>query len=114
MSLILVVEDEAPIRHMLADLLSFEGYGVQQAANGEEALRALARERPSLIITDLRMPVMDGFELLRRLPRAMDDPPPVLVMSARYRPAEFHAPHAFLAKPWDVDVLLEKVKQLTA
>jgi two-component system response regulator MprA len=99
---------------MLADLLEFEGYAVRQAANGAEALSALVEDRPDLIITDLRMPVMDGFELLRRLPSVLRRPPPVLVVSARYNRAEFQEPHDFLAKPWDVEVLLERVRRLAA
>ena len=67
---VLVVEDEELIRKgiiLTVDWASLDCVVVGEAANGEEALEAVERFRPSLIITDLKMPRMDGIELLRRL-----------------------------------------------
>jgi CheY-like chemotaxis protein len=63
----LVVEDEADSREVLRRMLESEGWTVREAANGRDALPQLARETPSLILLDLMMPEMDGFELLDQL-----------------------------------------------
>ena len=64
---ILVVDDLAASRHVLQALLSDEGYRVTLAADGEAALAAVATERPDLILLDILMPKLDGYEVCRRL-----------------------------------------------
>ncbi len=64
---ILVVEDDEPVRQTLADILELHGYRTLTACDGLEALAVAKREQPSLIITDIAMPVMTGFELLEQL-----------------------------------------------
>ena len=64
MSNVLVVDDDADGRQVLAAYLTKLGHGVVDASGGEEALRALAQERPDLLILDVRMPDMDGLRLL--------------------------------------------------
>lgn len=64
---ILIVEDEAPLRNAIADILSFEGFTVLQANNGQEGLDVALAERPDLILLDLMMPVMDGLTMLEKL-----------------------------------------------
>jgi CheY-like chemotaxis protein len=80
---VLVVEDDPDIRQAMADLIRDDGYECLFAGNGLEALETLQRTKPSLILADLLMPVMDGVELLARLRR---DPEyhsiPVVVMTA--------------------------------
>jgi CheY-like chemotaxis protein len=74
---ILIVDDDASIRTLLAEYLDLEGFEVRSAANGREALDVLRAWRPDLILLDLEMPVMDGqaFRLAqRRLPAAADVP----------------------------------------
>ena len=66
---ILVVDDDPPLREILRDMLEGERYTVDVAADGQEALALVYRERPDLIITDLQMPGLDGLELLRKLRR---------------------------------------------
>lgn len=82
---ILVVEDVPHILELLAVTLRFKGYPVVTAADGEEALALVARERPALVITDILMPRMDGFALLHNL---RQDPTtrqiPVIFLSATY------------------------------
>ena len=64
---ILIVEDEAPLRNAISDILSFEGFTVFQAKNGQEGLDAALLEHPDLILLDLMMPVMDGLTMLEKL-----------------------------------------------
>lgn len=86
---ILVVEDNANVRELLEVTLRFKGYPVVSARNGKEALDRIELERPALIITDILMPLMDGYSLiynLRKNPRANQIP--VIFISATYLTAE--------------------------
>ncbi len=108
---ILVVEDDPSTLDFVAELLRIEGYAVLTAAHGEEALSVLAQTTPALIIFDLRMAVLDGWQLARRL-RQIDDHPPLVVMTAMMdarHAAEQIGADAFLQKPFEVDELLEVV-----
>ncbi len=78
---LLVVDDEATARRALATLLTDDGYDVDTAASGDEALEKLAREPPDILLTDVRMPGMDGIALLRR-GRMLDPTLAVVVMTA--------------------------------
>ena len=82
---LLVVEDIPDILKLLEATLTFKGHRVVTARNGEEALEAMERERPALVITDILMPKMDGFSLVHRLrinPETRDIP--VVFLSATY------------------------------
>src|SRR5579863_2045127 len=80
---ILVVDDDADCREMLSDLLSRAGYAVACAKNGREALDYISSSIPSLMILDLMMPIMSGWELLaRQKADPMLESLPVIVMSA--------------------------------
>src|SRR5436190_7893479 len=113
---ILVVDDDPDILQTLALCLSTEGYRVQMASNGREALDLLAKERPAVILLDLMMPVMDGWQFVAELERRGWRKSPLLILSAD-RAVQGHASRlhadAFLAKPFDLDDLLGKVAQLT-
>ncbi len=78
---ILVVDDEQKIRHILQIMLEQNGYKVDQAANGEEALKLLQNYHYAMVITDLKMPVMDGMQLLKEIKR-IDPDYPVVVLTA--------------------------------
>src|SRR3989442_11456436 len=67
-TLVLVVEDDRPVRETLVEALELEGYSVQAVENGRRALQVMAKRRPDAIILDLMMPTMDGWEF-RRLQR---------------------------------------------
>jgi DNA-binding response OmpR family regulator len=69
---ILIIEDEAPLRSAVADILSFEGFTVFQAKNGQEGLDMALKEHPDLILLDLMMPVMDGLTMLEKLRQDKD------------------------------------------
>ena len=78
---VLVVDDEANARTALVELLRDEGYGVETAADGFKALGKMAEFAPDLVLTDLKMPGMDGLQLLAKL-READPDLPVIVMTA--------------------------------
>ncbi|WP_437637305.1 response regulator [Sorangium sp. So ce854] len=114
---ILVVEDDLDIRSILSQLLMFEGYDVEEAADGAEALALLRRgQPPALILLDLMMPVMDGWQLRAELQR---DPAlasiPVVIVSADVR-AEQEASRlrvaGLLKKPLQIEPLLELVHRI--
>jgi CheY-like chemotaxis protein len=112
---VLVVEDHADLREMLAVLLESEGFQVQTARNGAEALTSLERSRPSVILLDLMMPVMTGDEFRERQladPRYRDVP--VICMTAahdgRERADRIHA-NQYFQKPVDFERLLGAVRE---
>ena len=105
MALILVVEDEAPIRELLVVLLRAHGHRTDTAGNGAQALTRIEAERPDLVLTDLMMPVMGGVELCRRL---KGDPataaiPVILTSAVDARHAAGAGADAFVAKPFELD-----------
>ena len=111
---ILVVEDHADLRDMLAVLLESEGYNVRTATNGAEALQRLDESLPALILLDLMMPVMTGDEFRQRQlanPRYRNVP--VICMTAahdgRTRAERIHADEYF-QKPLDFEQLLTVVR----
>lgn len=77
---VLVVDDDPKLRRLVERQLSAEGFDVLLASNGEEALYQASLSRPSLIVLDIAMPVMDGFEALERLREFFTDP--VIILSA--------------------------------
>jgi DNA-binding response OmpR family regulator len=108
---ILVVEDDPGIRQGIADFLGFEGYAVDIAVNGEEALSYLRQSRPSLMVLDLVMPVMNGPQLLERLrsERIAEGVPVAIMTAAMPGASTLPAADAYLSKPFDLDELLEVV-----
>lgn len=106
-----MVEDDPGIRQGIADFLGFEGYAVDVAVNGEEALAYLKARRPSLMVLDLVMPVMNGPQLLERLRgEGIAVGVPVAIMTAAMPGAStLPAADAYLSKPFDLDELLRVV-----
>ena len=113
---VLVVEDHADLREMLAVLLESEGFRVQTASNGKEALDSLKAGRPSVILLDLMMPVMSGDEFRRRQLQEPDlASVPVICMTAAHdgpqRAARLKVAQYF-QKPVDFDRLISAVREL--
>jgi len=67
MSKILIAEDNPVNRELLRELLEMRGHTVDEACNGEEALRMIEQTRPDLVLLDIGMPVLDGFEVIRKI-----------------------------------------------
>jgi len=111
---ILIVEDEAATAWALAESLSDEGYAITTVDTAEKALAAFKAHPADLVITDVRLPRMDGVELARRL-GARKRPAPVIVVSAYgdervMRRIEELQVHAYFAKPFQVDRLRKSVQ----
>lgn len=113
--LVLVVDDDPDILEALAEILEVEGFESRRARNGREALEKLGPQTPDLILLDLMMPVMDGWEFAQKL-RAIPDfaPPPIIVLSADRNVAakagELGAV-AHLSKPFELEDLLQLVRK---
>jgi two-component system, OmpR family, KDP operon response regulator KdpE len=110
---ILVVDDEPQITRVLKTTLSSQGYGVRSAMDGEEALDEMKSWAPDLIITDLRMPRMDGLELCRRVRK--DSRIPIIVLSVKGEEGiKVEALDAgaddYITKPFSVNELLARVR----
>lgn len=109
---ILVVDDELDILYAVRGILEDEGYEVTACGSGREALSALSGDRPSLILLDVMMPYMSGYEVLESL-RAMPgmaDVPVVMMSAVEPREAKGGGWKAFLRKPFHLDKLLTTVK----
>jgi len=114
---ILVVEDQMDNRQILRDLLGNAGYQLVEAENGEEALAAVSRQRPDLILMDIQLPVMDGYEATRRLKAdpATSSIPIIVVTSYALSGDEGKARaagcDAYVTKPYSPRQLLAKVRE---
>ena len=107
MPTVLVVEDEPAVREVVADLLQDEGYAVRQASDGLQAIEELQADDVDLVLSDVRMPRLDGPSLARRL-RGRSHAVPVVLMSAV--DVEVDLPGVrFLPKPFDRDHLLHVI-----
>lgn len=113
---ILVVEDDLPLARLMEALLDSAGYRVISVGDGESALASVHADRPALMLLDLTLPKLDGWEVLDRLQAAEDAPPVILFTGHRGatdRALEAGAAAAIL-KPFDVDDLLNTVERLIA
>ena len=110
---VLVVDDDPMIRASITDILEFEGYPVATASNGVEALQSVQDARPSLVLLDMRMPVMDGWGFAGALEARHIDVPIVVMTAAQS--AETWArevkAEGYIAKPFELDDLLEAVER---
>lgn len=113
--MVLVVEDDAALRTLLADILAGEGYAILEAEHGLQALALAAEQAPALILTDQWLPKMTGLELLERL-RAGEGTRhiPVVLISGFEASIALAGPQPdrVLKKPFDIDALLDDVTSL--
>lgn len=114
---ILVVEDDPDLAALEAELLEEYGHHVEVASNGRDALAAVQRTAPDLILLDMKMPVMGGREFAEEYRRAQPSPAPIVVVTAaddaQMRAAEVGA-SGWIAKPFNPDVLVENVMRLVS
>jgi len=113
---ILLIEDHADLRENTAELLILCGYEVEPVSNGADGLAAAMRQAPDLIISDLYMPGMDGYELVRLLQATERTCAiPVIMSSANFNRSTFETDvngiNAYLAKPFDEEKLILFTKQ---
>jgi chemosensory pili system protein ChpA (sensor histidine kinase/response regulator) len=114
--LILVVDDSITVRRVTQRLLQREGYRVSMAADGLQALERLQEERPTVVLSDIEMPRMDGFDLARNIRGDVRlSSLPIIMITSRI--AEKHREHAkelgvdhYLGKPYAEDELLSLIR----
>lgn len=112
---VLVAEDDPMVSVLVERLLAEQGYEVQAARHGEEALRLALRGPLDLLVTDVRMPVMDGWELSRRLRERWPDLPILFISGYDIeltQGARRRGQGAFLRKPFEPDELVRQVARL--
>jgi two-component system chemotaxis response regulator CheY len=111
---ILVVDDDASIRQTVREILDLEGYPVETASDGREALRQVERHEPSLVLLDMRMPGLDGWGFAREI-RQRGIELPILVMTAAENArswADEIGADGYVAKPFELDELLAAVERV--
>ncbi len=113
---ILVVDDDRPVLESLRRSLAFNGYEVELAGDGQQALEAIAARRPDAVVLDVMMPRLDGLETCRRL-RAAGDDLPVLLLTAREAVSDRVAgldagADDYLPKPFALEELLARLRAL--
>jgi DNA-binding response OmpR family regulator len=112
---VLIVEDDDAIREYFEAELQEEGFRVITAINGQDGLSMYLRHRPSVVLTDIRMPVMDGLELLARI-RASDSETPVILCTGYYPgltndlTGSLHRANCVLEKPVAIERVIEAIR----
>ena len=115
---ILIVDDQFGIRILLNEVFQKEGYKTVQAANGVQALEIAEKEKPDLVLLDMKIPGMDGIEILKRMKERTKDIK-VIIMTAygeldMIQEAKDLGALTHFAKPFDIDDLRTAVKQYIA
>jgi excisionase family DNA binding protein len=114
--LVLVVDDDARLREFMRVNLEMEGYSVREAASADEALEALEDQAPELVLLDVVMPGVDGWQMLQRM-QERHGSIPVIMFSGQVdansaSEAEERGARGFVGKPFDPQQLIERAKQL--
>jgi excisionase family DNA binding protein len=110
---VLVVDDDERVREFVRVNLELDGFVVREAANAEDGLAALDEQPPDLVLLDVMMPEVDGWEMLRRV-QEKHGALPVVMFSGKVEEAEADArgAQAFIGKPFDPQQLIDATKQL--
>ncbi len=116
-SRILIADDDPLLRSLLVHRLTADGHDVLVAEDGAKALAAIAEQNPDLIVLDALMPVMDGFEVLRRLKSGQLSKAPVIMLTALKREQDIVGALQlgaadYLVKPFIPDELSQRVRRL--
>ena len=115
---VLLVDDDARVRELVRVTLEQEGYRVREAAGADEGMTAIEQERPDLVLLDVLMPQVDGWEMLRRMQdRFGTGTIPVLMFSgsatdASDAEAASRGARGFVGKPFDLERLVDQTKQI--
>ncbi|GAA1511248.1 response regulator transcription factor [Kribbella lupini] len=114
---LLVVDDEATVRELLSATLRFAGFSVASASTGAEAIAAATREPPDLVLLDVMLPDVDGFEVVRQLRDRPGHPVPVLFLTARDRQADkvtglSLGADDYVTKPFDLEELIARIRAI--
>ena len=114
--LVLVVDDDAGLRELIRVSLSLDGYSVREAASADEALAAIEDTAPDLVLLDVVMPGVDGWQMLQRM-QERHGSIPVIMFSGKVdeqsaADAEQRGASGFIGKPFDPQQLIERAKQL--
>jgi CheY-like chemotaxis protein len=115
---VLVVDDDPQVREVVRVNLELEGYAVREAANANEGLAAVEDDAPDLILLDVMMPQVDGWEMLRRVQEKHGiGSIPVVMFSGQLDSGGEHeaaerGAQAFVGKPFDLRALIEQTKQI--
>jgi len=110
---VLVVDDEPSIREFLAFVLQDEGFHVQTAADGEQALEVAREHPPDIVLTDLMMPGCDGYQLIQGLRRHNIPVRAIIAMSAVHTAVERTPPaDLFVAKPFQIEQIIASIRAL--
>ncbi len=116
---VLVADDEPALRKLLKTNMELEGYDTLEASNGAEVLESVRRDNPDIILLDIMMPVMDGWEVLTELAANPEYSQKVILVSAKasddaqLQGWELGADE-YITKPFDLDSLLERVREVAA
>jgi excisionase family DNA binding protein len=115
--LILLVDDDERVRELVRVNLEFEGYRIREAASAEEGLAAIEDARPDLVLLDVMMPQVDGWEMLRQIQeRHGVGAIPVVMFSGKTEGGETeaaqHGAQGFIGKPFDLQQLIDQTKQI--
>lgn len=113
---ILIAEDDQFLRKSISTFIKKKGYFPLEAENGHEALKLFRKERPALILTDLRMPVMDGFDLLDEIVMESPETPVIIFSGVGDKPDIISAMRSgawdYITKPIDdIDVLIDRIEK---
>jgi CheY-like chemotaxis protein len=110
---IMVVEDDDQGRNLLAELLESCGYRAKVAANGLSAIQQIEEDIPDVVLLDLNMPVMDGYQVLERLRGRSEQAIPKVIVITAQEPQHLPGAVAVLRKPMNVRQLLELIRELS-
>jgi CheY-like chemotaxis protein len=115
-ALVLVVDDDADIRRVLHLILEFAGYTAVLASNGVEAIERVTEQTPALVLLDLNMPMVSGWDVHDELRRRRLGIPVVFMTAAEsaWVQAEQHGAQGALPKPFDIDDVLSTVARFVA
>ena len=116
MAKILIIDDEQGIRNLLDTLLSRKGYDVVLADSGLKGLELFRRERPDVVVLDLKMPEMDGITVLKQI-RILKPDQPVIILTGAGMPEKEHQAHVlgvseFVAKEFSLHLLGDALRRI--